>query len=229
MGVPANMYGIGMVKGLGVTLKNLVLPSRRFTLHQYPDRRIGLPGLAKREGTNVVAFAFTRPGRALKALVGLESVADRLPQHPRFRGEEFSWYEQRCTGCASCAKYCPLGIIRIVTSPSGDAMQEGENYAIDVFDIDIGRCMFCGLCVEACPYDALHMGSGFEESQYRRSDLVIDVDQLKQAPKRPSTWYRPQLEGKQYQPMEGEDAPWREVGRHEQPTERDLEERWAKR
>ncbi len=223
------MYGLGMVKGLGVTMKNLVLPSRRFTLHQYPDRRIGLPGLAKREGTNAFAFAFTRPVRAIRALVGLESVPDRLPQHSRFRGEEFSWYEQRCTGCASCAKYCPLGIIRIVTSPSGDAMQEGENYSIDVFDIDIGRCMFCGLCVEACPYDALHMGSGFEEGQYRRDDLVIDVERLKQAPKHPSTWYRPQLEGKQYQPMEGEDASWREVGRHEQPSEHDLEERWAKR
>ncbi len=223
------MYGLGMVKGLGVTMKNLVLPSRRFTLHQYPDRRIGLPGLAKREGTNVLAFALTQPVRAARALVGLESVPDRLPQHSRFRGEEFSWYEQRCTGCASCAKYCPLGIIRIVTSPSGDAMQEGENYSIDVFDIDIGRCMFCGLCVEACPYDALHMGSGFEEGQYRRDDLIIDVERLKQAPKRPSTWYRPQLEGRQYRPLEDDDASWREVGRHEQPTEHDLEERWAKR
>ena len=223
------MYGLGMVKGLGVTLKNLVLPSRRFTLHQYPDRRIGLPGLAKREGTNVFALVFTQPVRAARALVGLESVPDRLPQHSRFRGEEFSWYEQRCTGCASCAKYCPLGIIRIVTSPSGDAMQEGENYSIDVFDIDIGRCMFCGLCVEACPYDALHMGSGFEEGQYRRNDLIIDVERLKQAPKRPSTWFRPQLEGRRYRPLEDDDASWREVGRHEQPTEGDLEERWAKR
>ena len=223
------MYGLGMVKGLGVTMKNLVLPSRRFTLHQYPDRRIGLLGLAKREGTNVFALVFTNPVRSARALVGLESVPDRLPQHSRFRGEEFSWYEQRCTGCASCAKYCPLGIIRIVTSPSGDAMQEGENYSIDVFDIDIGRCMFCGLCVEACPYDALHMGSGFEEGQYRRDDLIIDVERLKQAPKRPSTWFRPQLEGRQYRPLEDEDAPWREVGRHEQPSERDLEERWAKR
>ena len=46
---------------------------------------------------------------------------ERLKQHPRFRGEEFVWYEERCTGCASCAKYCPLGIIKIVTTPSETA------------------------------------------------------------------------------------------------------------
>ena len=27
------MYGLGLIKGMVVTLKNLVLPSRRFTLH----------------------------------------------------------------------------------------------------------------------------------------------------------------------------------------------------
>ena len=166
------MYGLGLAKGLAVTMKNLF--RKPFTI-QYPE--------------------------------------ERLPQHARFRGEEFAWYEERCTGCASCAKYCPLGIIRIVTDPSGVAPQEGDKYNLEVFDIDIGRCMFCGLCVEACPYDALFMGSGFEQGQYERRNLVISIDELRQADKRPSTWFRPQLESEGYSPHDGSPASWREVGR----------------
>ena len=223
------MYGLGLVKGLAVTMKNMVLPSRMFTLHQYPDRKIGLFGLASRSGTNVASYVLKEPRMVAKALIGMATVEDREPQHPRFRGEEFAWYEERCTGCASCAKYCPLGIIRIVTHPSGDAMQEGENYAIDVFDIDIGRCMFCGLCVEACPYDAIHMGSGFEEGRPRRGDLVKTVDDLRAAAKRPSSWFRPQLESKGYRPQDGVEASWKDVGRHESPSREDQQRRWAKR
>ena len=166
------MYGMGMAKGLLVTLKNLT--KRPFTV-QYPE--------------------------------------ERLKQHPRFRGEEFTWYEERCTGCASCAKYCPLGIIKIVTDPSQTDVANGDKYRLEVFDIEIARCMFCGLCVEACPYDALFMGSGFEQGQYSRKEMVIGIDQLRQAEKHPSTFFRPQLESAGYDPHKGRPLHWKEVGR----------------
>ena len=73
--------------------------------------------------------------------------------------------------------------------------------------------MFCGLCVEACPYDALFMGSGFEEGQYKRTDLVIPIDRLRHADKHPSTWFRPQLENMDYKPGVSRPLGWREVGR----------------
>ncbi len=165
------MYGFGIAKGFGVTLRNFF---RRPTTIQYPEQRVA--------------------------------------QHPRFRGEEFTWYEDRCTGCATCAKYCPLGIIRIVTDPNGGHEQEGGSYKVDVFDIDQARCMYCGLCVESCPYDALHMGTGFEAATYRREDMVITMEQLKAREKRPSAWFRPQLERQRYNPYQ-ETADEQQVGR----------------
>lgn len=223
------MYGLGLAKGLTITMKNMLMPSRMFTVHQYPDRKIGLIGLAKMAGKNPIVFGLKQPRQAIKAIVGLVSVEDHMPQHSRFRGEEFNWYEDRCTGCASCAKYCPLGIIRIVTHPSEKALEEGDKFVLDVFDIDMGRCMFCGLCVEACPYDALHMGSGFEEGQYSRRNLVIDKQRLNDAPKKPSTWFRPQIEGRGFDPLKGDVVDSKNAGRYEKPSVEQQQNRWAKR
>ena len=223
------MYGLGLIKGLGITMKNLVIPNRQFNIYQYPNKRATPRDLAKINSSKTLPFIAKNPITTFKSLVGLVNVEERLPQHPNFRGEEFAWYDNRCTGCASCAKYCPLGIIKIVTGTSGVNSQEGQSYDLEVFDIDIGRCMFCGLCVEACPYDALHMGSGFEEAQYQRSNLVIDINKLKSAEKKPSTWFSPQLVQQGHDPITGDTADWKKVGRHEKPSLDDQSERWAKR
>ncbi len=119
---------------------------------------------------------------------------EKAPFYPRFRGYEFVWYEDRCTGCASCAKYCPLGTIKIETNPEPDP-NVGDKYALEVFDIDTGRCMFCGLCVEACPYDALFMGTGFERATYTRKSMVVHIDELRLSQKKPSAFARPHLHG----------------------------------
>jgi len=223
------MYGFGLIKGLRITLKNILF-FQRINTTQYPDRKASIIDLAKLENKNFISYALSNPKKTLKSMIGMISISDKVDQHPRFRGEEFNWYEERCTGCASCAKYCPLGIIKIVTDQAGNNYAEGQNYDIETFDIDIGRCMFCGLCVEACPYDALHMGSGFEEGQYKRNELVIDVERLKKAKKKPSYWFRPQLEQKNnYSPFDENEVSWDKAGRHQKPSKDDLKNKWIRR
>ena len=70
------MYGIGLLRGMGVTLKNLAAPGRMFSV-QYPDRRVGLFGLAKANDTNVLSLARGKAGRCAE---GAGRAGDRFPR-----------------------------------------------------------------------------------------------------------------------------------------------------
>tara|TARA_Y100001970_G_scaffold98876_1_gene124389 strand:+ start:14075 stop:14752 length:678 start_codon:yes stop_codon:yes gene_type:complete len=218
------MIGFGLIKGLSVTFRNLFSPV--FTV-QYPDKRVGVFGLAKSRNLSILQLFKEDSKQFLYAVLGLATVKVKNEQFPRFRGNEFVWYDDRCTACASCAKYCPLGIIEIVTHASGENLQAGENYAIDKFDIDTGRCMFCGLCVEACPYDALHMGTDFERGNYHRSNLVLNKETLISQVKNPSSWFRPQFEEKEYNPWDSDISDYKEAGRHEKPSNEKIKQNWV--
>lgn len=91
--------------------------------------------------------------------------------------------EPNCTGCAKCAKACPVDCMT-VTLQKNPKFQTGESNhksLIDDFYIDFGRCMRCNICVEVCPFDAIAMlpqWEGHEQSKYDRRELVMDLDDL---------------------------------------------------
>ena len=114
----------------------------------------------------------------------------RLITSRRIRGNELIWDNRKCTGCATCAKTCPQGAIRIVTSVN---LEENE-YKVENMEVDTGYCIQCGLCVEACPYEALFMGYAYERAKYRRGDIVQSNEMLlASADRRPSGYMHPEI------------------------------------
>jgi NADH-quinone oxidoreductase subunit I len=57
-------------------------------------------------------------------------------------------------------------------------------------DIDLSRCMFCGLCEEACPEEAIVMSPDVEIACESREGLVWHKDQLL----KPAHLLKPRLE-----------------------------------
>ena len=47
----------------------------------------------------------------------------------------------------------------------------------------VHNCVFCGLCVDACPFDALYMTNDYELSAYDKTSLKYTPDQLAIPPK----------------------------------------------
>ena len=86
---------------------------------------------------------------------------------------------EKCVACFLCAAACPAECIYIEAAENTNELRisGGERYA-KVYNIDYGRCNFCGFCVEACPKDAITHGYNFELSVYSRADLLKTKDDL---------------------------------------------------
>ena len=93
--------------------------------------------------------------------------------------------EENCTSCMLCARECPSWCIHIdshneTVPPTSELGRPGTRTVLDRFAIDYAVCMYCSICVEVCPFDALHWSP---ESDYAEADvdgLVHEKDRLRE-------------------------------------------------
>ena len=134
------LKGVGLLKGLGVTLRTMTRPA---ATRQYPHVRPDLPART----------------RGVIALI-----------------------EENCTVCMLCARECPDWCIYIDSHKEQVAPKEGgrarTRNLLDRFAIDFSLCMYCGICIEVCPFDALHWSPEFEYAEVNMLDLLHEKSRL---------------------------------------------------
>ena len=146
-----------------------------------------LPGLLKGLGVTARTAARTLfPKRGIRTLIPAPQQGSVTVQYPhekeappdRARGV-IALHEENCTACMLCSRSCPDWCIYIeghkVKAPprrAGGAVRSVN--VVDRFDIDYALCMYCGICVEVCPFDALFWTPEYEYSEPHIADLLHD-------------------------------------------------------
>jgi NADH-quinone oxidoreductase subunit I len=74
-----------------------------------------------------------------------------------------------CKSCLLCERSCPDSAIKIESEKRAD----GPGRELKRFTIDLGLCMYCGLCVEACTSSGLHHTGDFENTVASRDGTIL--------------------------------------------------------
>jgi formate hydrogenlyase subunit 6/NADH:ubiquinone oxidoreductase subunit I len=91
--------------------------------------------------------------------------------------------EENCTVCMLCGRECPDWCIYIdshkeTLPPKREGGRPRKRNVLDRFAIDYALCMYCGICVEVCPYDALFWSREFEYAEYDIRELTHEKERL---------------------------------------------------
>jgi NADH-quinone oxidoreductase subunit I len=148
----------GVLKGMGVTLKEAFKT-------MFPDGALAAPSPSK--GAQTVQYPREK-----------EVPADRS------RGV-IALHQGNCTSCMLCVRECPDWCIYIeahktLAPPRRAGGKPRSVNKLDRFDIDYSLCMYCGICVEVCPFDALFWSPEYEYSEFKIADLIHDKSRLSQ-------------------------------------------------
>ena len=92
--------------------------------------------------------------------------------------------QENCTVCYKCSRECPDWCIYIDAhkeshEPAGGGRARSAKI-LDRFAIDFALCMYCGICVEVCPFDALFWSPEFEYAEYDIKELTHEMDRLEE-------------------------------------------------
>ena len=151
-------------------------PSAQHGAH--PPARHGFPGAGLAKGLAVTLRTMTR-----------KTVTQQYPDTqpdlpPRTRGV-IGLFEENCTVCMLCARECPDWCIYIdshkeTVPPAAPGGRERSRNVLDRFAIDFALCMYCGICIEACPFDALFWSPEFEYAETDIHELTHERDKLRE-------------------------------------------------
>ena len=164
---------MSLVRGVFVAFVTALrqLFRRRMTL-RYPEEKLEIEG----EGFQYDA----------KKAIGI----------PGYKGRHILFLD-KCTGCQLCSIACEniADCIEMVTVEKKDfpawvvpkqlaaAATFPQNKKSLWPQIDFGSCVFCGFCVDACPFDALYMTNEYELTSYTKEGLIFTPTQLAIPPK----------------------------------------------
>ncbi|MFD8633694.1 NuoI/complex I 23 kDa subunit family protein [Streptomyces sp. NPDC059533] len=137
-----------------------------------------IPGSGLAKGLAVTLRTMTKRSHTAQ----YPEVQPQLP--PRSRGV-IGLFEENCTVCMLCARECPDWCIYIdshketvpATTPGG---RERSRNVLDRFAIDFSLCMYCGICIEVCPFDALFWSPEFEYAETDIHELTHERDKLRE-------------------------------------------------
>ena len=105
---------------------------------------------------------------------------EERPISPRWRGRHRLNKREdgttRCTACMLCATVCPSECIHIVAGEYPD--RNYEKYPL-IYEVDLFRCCYCGMCVEACPCNAILMDTqDMRFSTYTQDKFLLTKEKL---------------------------------------------------
>ncbi len=101
-------------------------------------------------------------------------VAQRHRGRLVFKRNEDGTY--KCTACTMCERACPNGTIKIVSEMVTNEETGKKKRVLRDYRYDLGDCMFCQLCTNACNFDAIEFTNDFENATFDRDALVLHLD-----------------------------------------------------